>query len=644
MEAFPDEYVAHNLPLVILSGFETDHASSKDPAQRGNGVRLISELPLLANHGAAQLLEEFLKADGASQAWSEHASSDKSGLIGFKLTSTGRDFTFPPRKAAPPPISPDTPTTNAPQGLELHSPLSPLSPSSPLFADGLLTPLWMAKHQHHVPSVYVAFYNIDSDPSKSTLQDNRLKNEINFTKTTLAKSGFKTRYAVVLVGDNSVLAAPELEDRVAGIRRATGLDPKNGLFFLPPPASQAELTSFVHNVLLALQPICIDYYRDLTKHARRKKGRGSVPTPTSAPTRGSSQALTMHDWNVRYDFKLAVFAEFRQEMDVAQRHYESALEEIFGPEGSLETTPSWSSRWEEARLLCDVIAFRVLRCQLWRGMTTGTAESWANYRERMRDLIDRRGKGTECYSWEAWEARWAKLMAQLIEMADLPVFRPVDISASDYVEEPLTTAVYAPAEKAYSAMDRLPPFQFLHHPGYWWRKASKYIHARRIRAEAIPSEDRTHPDETPAAQLASRTRTYDTYLVPPPHEEAPLSGHGSYDYLEDLLSQAERAENEFGRRNQIRAAQQVRLYLARELIRVHRYGEALEMVREVWDGMPWRQEGWYDLAAETLRVLHDAATQAQDHSLVVEAAWEMAFECMKVDHSKASITDSHPSI
>lgn len=502
----------------------------------------------------------------------------------------------------------------------------------------------MAKHQHHVPAVYVSFYNIDSDPSRSTLQDNQLKNEINFTKTTLAKSGFRTRYAVVLVGDNTIVAAPELEDRIAGIRRATGLDPKNGLFFLSPPASQAELSSFVNNVLVALQPICIDYYRDLTKHARRKKGRGYVPTPTSAPTRGSSQALTMHDWNVRYDFKLAVFAEFRQEMDVAQRSYESALETIFGPEGNLETIPSWSSRWEDARLLCDVIAFRVLRCQLWRGMTTGTAESWANYRERMMDLVDRRGKGTECYSWEAWEARWAKMMAQLIEMADLPVFKPVDISASEYDEESPVTAVYAPAEKAYSTMDRLPPFQFLHHPGYWWRKASRYIHARRIRAEAIPVEDRTPPNETSAALMASRTRTYDTYLVPPPHEEAPLSGRGTYDYLADLLSQAERAENEFIRRNQIRAAQQVRLYLARELIRVDRAGEALEMVREVWDSMPWRQEGWFDLAAETLRVLHKAALQIRDQSLVIEAAWEMAFECMNIDCSDASHADLEYSI
>ncbi|GAB7350844.1 hypothetical protein MBLNU459_g1375t1 [Dothideomycetes sp. NU459] len=632
MEAYPEDYVAHNLPLLALAGLpEPSHANSisaKELSQRGTGVRLTSELPPLSGPAASQLLDEFLKADGASQAWSEISLSNRSGLIGFKLTSTGRDFAFPPRKAAPPPIDPSLSGTQNTTSVELHSPLSPLSPSSPLFADGLLTPLWMAKHQHHVPSVYLSFYRIDSDPSRSTLQDNQLKSEINATKTTIAKSGFKTRYAVVLVGDNTMLAAPEFEDRVAGIRRATGLDPKNGIFFLPPATSSAELSSFVNHVLVALQPICIDYYRDLTKHARRKKGRGSLPTPTSAPTRGSSQVLTMHDWNVRYDFKLAVFAEFRQEMDVAQRHYEAALEEIFGPEGNLETTPSWSPRWEEARLLCDIIAFRVLRCQLWRGMTTGTAESWANYRERMRDLVDRRGKGTECYSWEAWEARWAKMMAQLIEMADLPVFKPVDYSSVAHAEEE-PTVVYAPAEKAYSAMDRLPPFQFLHHPGYWWRKAGKYVHKRRIRAEAIPSEDRTHPKETSAAQLASRTRTYDTYLVPLPHEEAPLSGHGTYDYLADIQSQAERAESEFSRRNQERAAQQVRLYLARELVRVHKSGEALDMVRQVWDSMHWRQEGWYDLAAEALRVVYDAAAQVRDRSLMVEAAWELACESFK---------------
>jgi hypothetical protein len=496
--------------------------------------------------------------------------------------------------------------------------LSPLSPSSPIFPDGLLTPLWLAKHQSQIPAVYLSFHTLPSDAA----EDARLKNHINDTRNAIAKSSFRTRYALVLVSDHAGVSPLEIDDRLAAIRRATSLDPKTSCFFFNAADARLDLPTFVSHVLSALQPICVDYYRDLTKHSRRKRGRTSPPPLTAAPTRGTSQGPTVNGWNVRYDFKLAVFAEFRQEMDVAQRHYESALEELFGAEGSLENTPSWSARWQEARLLCDVIAFRLLRCQMWRGMTSGAAESWYNYKERMRDLIDRRGKGTDgSYGWEAWEARWAKMMAQLIEMSDLPVFQPVDLS-----EEPSTLTVYAPAEKAYSTMDRIMPFHLLHHPGYWWRLACKHIMARKRQAEAIPHEDRTIPTETTTAHMSSRIRTYDTYLVPQPHEEAPLYGHSTYDYLLDLQSQTERVASIFSNRGQARAVHQVKIDLAREFHTAGRHGEALQTLLPVWESMIWRREKWFNLAAGVLELIHACAEKTSNRKLMVESAWELLYK------------------
>lgn len=524
---------------------------------------------------------------------------------------------------APPMSPPQNPTTSTPLSGDLHSPLSPLSPSSTLFPDGLLTSQWLTKHQWHVPSVFVAFYEIHSNQSTSTLEDNQLKTEINAIKTALIRSGFKTRFAVVLVSDKSVAATPELEDRIAGIRRATGLDPRTSLFFLPPPASRVELAAFVTSVLTALQPICVEYYRDLTKQSRRKKNRSFIPPPTAAPTRGTSQTLTTQGWNVRYEFKQGVFAEFRQEMDVAERHYSFAIEELFHSEGPLESTPSWSPRWEEARLLCDITAFRVLRCQLWRGLTTGAAESWVNYKYRMEDLIDRRGKGTATYGWSAWEGRWAEIMGQLIVKAGLPVFQIADIALEDDASPEAVKSVYAPAEKAFSAMDRLPPFHFLHHPGYWYRLSGKQAKARKMRANLIAEEDRTPPDQVPAAQVAQRVRTYESYMVPPPHEERPLGDRHGFDHAEQIDRLDRRAEMEFAQRGQKRAAQQIKLLHAQTLVEDGRFAEALDVIRPTWDSMHWRKEGWWDLAAEVLRLVHICASKTNDVALSIEAEWEM---------------------
>ena len=64
---------------------------------------------------------------------------------------------FPPKKM-PPPTSPDGQPQQ--QFGVAHSPLSPLTPSSPLFPDGLIAPIWVRKHTTLVPSVFVLFLQL----------------------------------------------------------------------------------------------------------------------------------------------------------------------------------------------------------------------------------------------------------------------------------------------------------------------------------------------------------------------------------------------------------------------------------------------------------------------------------------------------
>ncbi len=51
-----------------------------------------------------------------------------------------------------------------PQYSSSHSPLSPLTPSSPLHPDGLIAPIWIRKHTTLVPSVFIVFMRIYESP------------------------------------------------------------------------------------------------------------------------------------------------------------------------------------------------------------------------------------------------------------------------------------------------------------------------------------------------------------------------------------------------------------------------------------------------------------------------------------------------
>ncbi|KAH0563136.1 hypothetical protein GP486_002291 [Trichoglossum hirsutum] len=630
MDVYPPDYLAHNLPLIVLSGLATssqdpEPASYDYPLLQENGIRVTSNLPPVDSPNAGPLLRYFLELDASHTSWSARAYKDAVGSMRFRVRVVGRDIILPPRKANPPPESHPVPTSVAASTpRETHSPISPLSPSSALFPDGVMSPLWVTKHQHLLPSVFIAFFTLTADTNLSTLNDNQLKTEINDIKKSFAASLYKTRFVAVILSEKSILDAPDIDERLANIRRATGLDPKNSLFFLPPNSSPVELRTFVQSLSSTLQPLCIEYYRDLSKHARRKRNRGAIPLPTVPPTSGTSQTLAIHGWNVRYEFKLGVLAEFRQEMDAAGRSFEGAYEGLLGQD-VFESIASWSSRWNEARLLADVIAIRILRCLLWNGQTTSAARRWRVHRDRMRDLVDRRGKGSANYGWEAWESRWATIMAELIQKSELPVFSIPDVPKGGEIAS--APFVYSPPEKAFPVGERLPPWELLHHPGYWLSIATKHLYERRALAEAIPDEDRMPPDQTRPSARANKPNVYDTYLCPEPFIEYSLSRQDGVDHSALILESIRRTLYEFEQRAQTRTVERLKLELAQEEMRACNWGNALKILRPLWAEMSWRKEGWLDLVAEVGWATRECASHVGDGGHIIGPEWELMNNC-----------------
>ncbi|PVI08555.1 hypothetical protein DM02DRAFT_637285 [Periconia macrospinosa] len=640
MDAYPPEYVHHNLPFVVLSGLgsrpDLDPPNPLEQVLPGQiATYLNSDAPLVADERAGPLLDELLAYDATAATTNGEGRID--GNASFRIRAIGRNFQLPPKKADAPSTStsdtspPSSPAIAAAQSWVLHSPISPLSPRSSLYPDGAMSPSWIAKHQHYVPSVFLCFFDFTTDPITNSLHDNQLKAEINKIKAQLQKTEYRTRFAVVLLSKKSIIESPDIDDRLNTIRRGTGLDPRTQLFFLP-PTSSVELRSFASSLLTTLRPITVDYYRDLTKHSRRKKGRGNIPPPTAPPTKGTSQTLSQPGWNIRYDFKLGVFAEFRREMDAAQRHYNIALDGLFGPEGIFETTASWSPRWDEIRLLADAIALRHIRCQLCNNYPTSAVQTWLRYKAKLRDVLDRRGKGTSNYGWEAWESTWAQAMAELLQQADLNVFRiSAPLPQTDLLPAVETNVIFASPEKQFPIGERLPPWEMLHHAGYWYKLAADHAKKRYLIARDMPEEDRTPPGMSPAAKVSNRNQTYDVYLVPEPHLEYPIAGtSGGYEHWKDIVGKLNSAIREFDLRDQSRKVEHLQLEMARTLLHVKQFDNAFAVLRSLWEAMSWRREGWWSLASEVLWGLHECALRVRHAETYVATEWEL--------YSRVSVT------
>lgn len=531
---------------------------------------------------------------------------------------------LPPRKADPPiPSSPitlsddqDNEHSGPSAHYVLHSPISPLSPGSPTFPDGLLTPLWVTKHQDLVPAAVINFFPFSLDPNMNSLRDNQLKIEINSLKKEWQSSGYKTRFVVVLISEEGEEGGyeGEIDDRIAGIRRATNLDSRS-IFVIPPDAISSELQDFVKSLFSLLQPSVVEYYRDLSKHARRKRNRGSIPPPTAPPTTGTSQTLSSQGWNVRYEFKLGILAEFRQEMDAACRNYESAYDTLFGHE-VFEIIAGWNPRFNDARLLADALAIRIIRCLLWTAQTTAAARFWVDHRIRVKDIVNRRGKGSKHYGWEAWEARWSMVMAQLIRRAEIP-------SLSSEISSEQPGDLYALPEKSIPTGERVRPWENLHHEGYWLHRSAKHTMIRRALAREIPMEDRKAPGQSPASQLANKSYLYDTYLVPDTHVEAPQEGRTGFDHSGLILNTLKAAIEEFAKRHQTRKVESLSLEAAEEYIRIGSWSEAHSLLQPLWSTLSWRRSGWWHLMVNFGWALRECALRVQDSETVLRVDWEL---------------------
>ena len=347
MNSYPPELLTQLAPVMFVAGLDaTPGIASSNLSTKAQDFNILT-----------LRLREALQAQRTAAFWQPEKSQT------FQVILVDRDAKFPPRKL----VSPDDS-----QYTTAHSPLSPLTPTSPLYPDGLIAPIWIRKHITLVPSVFVLFTSLFEFPlhnSRTPLdvpnsererdreqeerrRDSDLAAEVAIRKKTTNERGIKL--TVVLMASRKMLGRiiptphqqgdltenlddPTLDARLSYIRRQSGLDSRAALFVLS-PVSPGELNEFVKRygsphsivnleiyVIVSLQQAlyepALEYYTAHSKRVRRKRNRHSqVTTYPIAGNLGSvniARPLRPEGWTVRYECKMACFAEFRGEDEVA---------------------------------------------------------------------------------------------------------------------------------------------------------------------------------------------------------------------------------------------------------------------------------------------------------------------------------------
>jgi trafficking protein particle complex subunit 11 len=96
MEAFPEDYVAHNVPLILLSGIghnENAALEAKDGSRillQEGGFRIRAETPPLTDPAAENLVRAFFAFDLTTDGFYSNSASTKESPGAFAIKRVGR--------------------------------------------------------------------------------------------------------------------------------------------------------------------------------------------------------------------------------------------------------------------------------------------------------------------------------------------------------------------------------------------------------------------------------------------------------------------------------------------------------------------------------------------------------------------------
>lgn len=96
MNSYPDDYVVHNLPLVILTGLEPNSAAETPFGEKSfeflgdGGFRIRADLPALHHPLTAELRAALLAHDRSDAPWRSQSTDKTEQGYAFKIRSVGR--------------------------------------------------------------------------------------------------------------------------------------------------------------------------------------------------------------------------------------------------------------------------------------------------------------------------------------------------------------------------------------------------------------------------------------------------------------------------------------------------------------------------------------------------------------------------
>ena len=120
---------------------------------------------------------------------------------------------------------------------------------------------------------------------------------------------------------------------------------------------------------------------------------------------------------------------------------------------------------------------------------------------------------------------------------------------------------------------------------------------------------------------------YDTYLCMELSSRSPLPEIESEDSYETRLRTLQSSAGYFLKQDRIRAVERLQFETARVFMQEKQWGNALRVMRPLWQTLSWRQAGWWHLVEEVDWALRECARMVGDVDTLIAVEWELLSKC-----------------
>ncbi|KAB5534862.1 hypothetical protein DKX38_017948 [Salix brachista] len=471
--------------------------------------------------------------------------------------------------------------------------LSKPTKSDPDNNGGILKRDWLLKHRTRVPAVVAALFSSDhvsGDPAQWL----RVCTDIENLKNVTRPKNIKLIVVVVHSSSNDEIS----EDRMIALRKRAEIDAKYSVIFNASDDLLLKQSLDRHVVVLrsTFAELANVYYKD--------EGR-------KIKTRVEKKSFNSHELNVRYCFKVAVYAEFRRDWVEALRFYEDAYQILREMVGTAKKLPL-IQRLVQIKTVAEQLHFKISTLLLHGGKVAEAITWFRQHNVSYRRLVG--PTDVAFLHWE-WMSRQFLVFAELLETSSKTIHSNSNITSG-------TTDL------------ALTEWEFL--PAYYYQLAAHHLKEKRATlelsitmsetADEIDSNAESVAPSIYVGQFARLLEQGDALTMQSLTDEeythyAIAEGKRFQDSFE-IIAFLKKAYESFSNLKAQRIAHLCGFHLAKEYFGVGDLSNAKQLLDAA--ASLYRQEGWVTLLWEVLGYLRECSRKSGSMKEFIEYSLELA--------------------